>query len=355
MRAFLRVLILCLPLLTIPAMPVHAAASPIFPPASVFVFPTSIVGGTTQIAPPSVTEHPAKAVADVFYSISAQHNLAPLINYFVDTFRSSSDVQQYDTHQRASVAADGRYHLLRIVQPVAPGEWLAVSPRYKYVEVQASLVYRNIELSATNGADYSPTSLTQQRQATQQIVQSVLTMEARLLSRAQAFAAHPVNLSAPTLPIFPPDSVFVLPTSVAGAKVTVTTATSSNNQPPTNAVAQAHYQFSHQHIAFEYYVTTFHSVQDATAYFKSTYKGMDNGATLVRISHPAIPGEFLLEYDSVGGGMDGGINAGFAYRNLFVLTAALVSYSTGPGQLPTTPTRLMSGARLVACQANFEQ
>ncbi len=73
--------------------------------------------------------------------------------------------------------------------------------------------------------------------------------------------------AASASPIFPPASAFVLPASVAGAKVAVTTATSSNNQPPTNAVAQAHYQFSHQHIAFEYDVTTFHSVQDATSRF----------------------------------------------------------------------------------------
>ena len=97
MRLLLRVLILCLPLLTIPAMPVHAAASPIFPPASVFVFPTSIVGGTTKIDS-SNSNRPPKAVSVVSYAVYpvGSQSQASTIGYDVSNFRSQVDATQYD-------------------------------------------------------------------------------------------------------------------------------------------------------------------------------------------------------------------------------------------------------------------
>jgi len=204
MRSYIRTVLLCLPFLVVPAIPTYAAASapPIFPPAAVFVFSISTVGGTTKVDS-SNRDRPAKAVSVVSYAVYpvGSQSFVPTIAYDVFNFRSHVDATQYDNLLRMDIHT----RLTAIAHPVAPNEWLSVNMHLNYVDINAGLVYRNLELNVGTEIDYRNLAYKKQQQIAQQGILPVLAMEVRLLARAQAFAAHPFKASPPA-PNRPPST-----------------------------------------------------------------------------------------------------------------------------------------------------
>jgi len=153
-----------------------------------------------------------------------------------------------------------------------------------------------------------------------------------LVGRAQAFAAHPVNLLAPTPPIFPPDSVFMLPPNAVRQPVK---GVNRADQLPAKVLDQAFGLFTHQHGSYSYFVTTFRSSTDAVQDDGNNKSG-NHGYTLLRIRQPVTAGEWLKEDANVppdsgtNGGPYGAISVGLVYRNLSMVVYVDVEYHDSP-------------------------
>jgi len=193
MRPLLRVLVLCLPLLTIPAMPINAAASApsIFPPTSVFVFSQHDVGGPTKVEPLSVKGQTLRPIAETYYDVTNTD-----FAYEIDIYHSLADAKTY-----SNLPIGSAYTAYNVPQPFAPDEQLVGRDYSKngYYVAEASSVFRNLYLTGEAFVNYSDhPSLS--KEGTQALTrQEALAMLAKIYVRAKGFAAHPFHAS-PTKP-----------------------------------------------------------------------------------------------------------------------------------------------------------
>ncbi len=142
-----------------------------------------------------------------------------------------------------------------------------------------------------------------------------------LYGRAQAFAAH--LFSAP--PIFPPASVFVLPESAAGGKITVTPLSSQDLNSPIKPLTRTAYEIAHS--TESYKVEIFRSSINAQSSFKYQITHLSSGYRVFdSISTPLLSKEYLYYAP----GPSGYVVAAVVFRNIEFVT------SVGSGGFPPT-------------------
>lgn len=182
------------------AMPTAAATPepPLYPSASIFDFSSHGASGATKAHALPQSEVVPRANAGIEGSAPAGRSSVS-VGYDVYTFRSAADARWYNT----SVRTDIHTKLVKIAHPVAPEEWLSVNPHLNYVDIYVWLTYRNLDLSAGSEVDYSNLPYKEQQRVTQQAIQPMLDMEAKLFARAQDFATGRVHNPSVPMPLTP--------------------------------------------------------------------------------------------------------------------------------------------------------
>jgi hypothetical protein len=340
-------LVLGLFLLALPIIPAQAAsAPPIFPAASVFILPSASVGGTPTVSTsknssPFDISSPGAAYCRGQTTIESDYAVAQSpINYTIRQLPSTSAASCVDMAQQHVLLSS---YAPLVASQGLPGEWIRGAVHNVHSEIWTGIVFRNLELLASIDSDYAAN---RKNQAVRQALNTLLTVEQRLLGRAQAFATHPSHTPTATPPIFPPDSVFALPPNAVRQPVKNV---SEAFQSPAKSLDQAFGLFTHQHGSYSYFVTTFRSSTDAVQYDGTTKSG-NHGYTLLRIRQPVTPGEWLKEDANVppdsgtNGGPYGAISVGLVYRNLSMIVYVYVEYHDAPA----TKTSRMDQATQIA-------
>ncbi len=191
-------LVLSLFLLALPIIPAQAAsAPPILPAASVFILPSASVGGTptvstSKISSPFDISSPGAAYCRGQTTIESDYAVAQSpINYTIRQLPSTSAASCVDMAQQHVLLSS---YAPLVASQGLPGEWIRGAVHNVHSEIWTGIVFRNLELLASIDSDYAAN---RKNQAVRQALNTLLTVEQRLLGRAQAFAAHPFKTPPP--------------------------------------------------------------------------------------------------------------------------------------------------------------
>jgi len=349
MRVLLRVLILCLPLLTIPVIPVHAAAPtpPIYPPASAFVFSQDDIGGPTQMQHVSLNRWPVRPpITATFYEVMNTD-----FAYEVDVFHSLTDAK---TVNNLPFRSD--YTLYNVPQPLAPDEHLAGHEDSKngYYMGQASSIFRNVYLAGFAYVSYSDHPELSKAGVQALARQEALATFARIYGRAMSFAGQPnLHEASPTTGIEPQRLLYPTPGVFAHEPYQVTVG-DPQSLPFKNALADYSYQQDPHGIDYDSYeAITFNSVAAAHAYNDATYGSQDNttGAPpwqSVSVPSPLTPNEHAWVEGDGNPGATCTLVLTLAYGNLVLVSTVADQCAGDSGSPALSPDKVQHATDLLS-------